>query len=187
MVTTGKTRTKRNRSRSQKFKKAVLGRPQGIIQKRVQAVGPEKFGVVAIDCAKARSTWRLTDFYGNVLTQSASVEHNRSSFQLAVLMLKQAIEKHDIKDVIVAVEMTGTYHKPPMRAFRAAGYETRLVHPFASSFYRQPEHGDDKTDDNDLDAIFRAAVNGFGLLERPVDVIHQQLQILARHRRCLTR
>ncbi len=187
MVITSKTRTERNRSRSQKFKKAVLGRPQGIIQKRVQAVGPEKFGIVAIDCAKARSTWRLTDFYGNVLTQSANVEHNRSSFQLAVLTLKQTIEKHDIKDVIVAVEMTGTYHKPPMRAFRDAGYETRLLHPFASSFYRQPEHGDDKTDDNDLDAIFRAAVNGFGLLENPVDAIHQQLQILARHRRDLVK
>jgi transposase len=187
MVTTGKTRTKRNRSRSQKFKKAVLGRPQGIIQKRVQAVGPEKFGIVAIDCAKARSTWRLTDFFGNVLTQSATVEHNRNGLQLAVLTLKQAVEKHDIKDLIVAVEMTGTYHKPPMRAFRDAGYETRLVHPFASSFYRQPEHGDNKTDDNDLDAIFRATVNGFGLLEKPVDAIHQQLQILARHRRDLVK
>ncbi len=48
MVTTGRTGTKRNHSRSQKFKKAVLGRPQGIIQKRVQAVGPEKFGIVAL-------------------------------------------------------------------------------------------------------------------------------------------
>ena len=88
---------------------------------------PEKFGVVAIDCAKARSTWRLTDFYGNVLTQSASVEHNRSRFQVAVLTLKQAIEKHDIKDLIVADEMTGTYHQPPMRAFRDADSETLLV------------------------------------------------------------
>ncbi len=61
-----------------------------------------------------------------MLTQSANVEHNRSSFQLAELTLKQTIEKHDIKDLIVAVEMPATYHKPPMRAFRDAGYETRL-------------------------------------------------------------
>lgn len=187
MVKTGKTRTKKPRSRSRKFKKAVLGRPQGAIQKRVQAVGPEKFGIVAVDCAKARSKWMLTDFYGNILNSPTNVEHDRSSFQLAMLTLKQAIEKHDLKDVIVAVEMTGTYHKPPMRAFRKAGYETRLVHPFASSFYRQPEHGDDKTDDNDLDAIFRAAVNGFGLIEKPIDAIHHQLQILARHRRDLVK
>jgi len=35
--------------------------------------------------------------------------------------------------------------------------------------------------------IFRAAVNGFGLLEKPVDPIQQQLQILARHRRDLVK
>lgn len=185
MVTTRKTRSKRNRSRSQKFKKSVLGRPQGVIQPRVQQVGPDKFGVVAIDCAKARSKWMLTDFYGNVIVEPTDVEHNRSSFQLAVLQLKQAVENHALKDVIVAVEMTGVFHKPPMRAFRDAGFETRLVHPFASSYYRQPEHGDIKTDDNDLDAIFRAAVSGFGLLEKPVDEVHQRLQILARHRRDL--
>ncbi|MEZ6130470.1 MAG: transposase [Planctomycetaceae bacterium] len=61
------------------------------------------------------------------------------------------------------------------------------MHPFASSYYRQPEHGDIKTDDNDLDAIFRAAINGFGLIEKPVDPVHQQLQILARHRRDLVK
>jgi len=70
--------------------------------------------------------------------------------------------------------MTGTFHKPPMRAFQEAGFETRLVHPFASSFYRQVEHGDEKSDDNDLDAIFRAAINGFGLLEKPVDADRRQ-------------
>ena len=153
MVTKLKTGTKRKRSRSQKFKKAVLGRPQGVIQARVQAVGPERFGVVAIDCAKARSKWMLVDFYGNVLLPPADVEHNRSAFQMAVLTLKQAVEKHDLKEVIVAVEMTGTFHKPPMRAFRDAGFETRLVHPFASSYYRQPEHGDQKTDAGNNGAI----------------------------------
>jgi len=34
---------------------AQLGKPLGIIQPRVQAVGPEHFGIVAVDCAKARS------------------------------------------------------------------------------------------------------------------------------------
>jgi transposase len=187
MVATRKSRTKRNRSRSQKFRKAVLGRPQGVIQARVQNVGPEAFGIVAVDCAKVRSKWMLADFYGNVVVQPTDLEHNRSSFELAMLTLKQAIEKRGLQDVIVAVEMTGIYHKPPLRAFRKAGFETRIVHPFASSYYRQPEHGDVKTDENDLDAIFRAAVNGFGLIEKPVDPVHQQLQILARHRRDLVK
>ncbi len=136
MDTRRKTGTKRKRSRSQKFKKAVLGRPQGVIQARVQAVGTEKFGVVAIDCAKARSTWMLVDFYGNVLCPPADVEHNRSAFQMAVLTLKQAVEKHDLKDVIVAVEMTGTYHKGqidgvlPMSEF---GFEIHVIVAFMVS------------------------------------------------------
>ena len=59
MVTTRKTRTKRSRSRSLTFKKAVPGKPSGVIQARVQKVGPEKFGIVAVDCAKARFKWML--------------------------------------------------------------------------------------------------------------------------------
>jgi len=153
MVTSRKSRTKRKRSRSQKFKKAVLGRPQGVIQPRVQKVGPDKFGIVAVDCAKARSKWMLVDFYGTVIVEPTDVEHNRSSFRIAVLTLKQAIEKHGLTDVIFAVEMTGIYHKPPLRAFRDAGFETRIVHPFASSYYRQPEHGDIKTNNTVMDKL----------------------------------
>jgi transposase len=151
----------------------------------VQQVGPERFGIVAVDCAKARSKWMLTDFYGKVLVPPTVVEHQRTQLHVAVCELRQAQEKHQLKDLIVCVEMTGTYHKPIWRAFRQAGFETRLIHPFASSHYRLPEHGDIKTDDHDLVAIFRAAANGFGLLEKPVDPLFQELQILCRHRRDL--
>lgn len=44
---------------------------------------------------------------------------------------------------------------------------------------------DNKTDDHDLEAIFRAAVNGFGLLEPTWHESYLQLQLLARHRRDL--
>jgi transposase len=71
------------------------------------------------------------------------------------------------------------------RAFRQAGSETRLVHPFASRHYRLPASADTKTDDVDLEAIFRAAVNGFGRVEPAGDPTYQQLQLLARHRRDL--
>jgi transposase len=77
----------------------------------------------------------------------------------------------------VAVEMTGTYRRPVQRAFRRAGSEARLVHPFASHPYRQPASGDVKTDDTDLEAIFRATVNGFGLFEAPLDETYRRLQV----------
>jgi transposase len=177
--------TKRKSRRSGTTRPTLLGKPKGIIQPRVQAVGPERFGIVAVDCAKARSKWMLCDFYGNVLIPPTIVEHQRAALQAATQQLKEACQRHDLRDHIVAVEMTGTYHRPVQRAFRQAGSETRLVHPFASRHYRLLGHGDCKTDDHDLEGIFRAAVNGFGLLEPDWDELHLRLQLLARHRRDL--
>ncbi len=51
------------------------------------------------------------------------------------------------------------------RAFRQAGSEVRLVHPFATKQFRQPADPGNKTDDTDLAPIHRAAVNGLGLIE----------------------
>ena len=62
-------------------------------------------------------------------------------------------------------QRTGRYHQP-QRAF-AAGFETRIVHPFATKQYRQPVDPGNKTDDTDLAAIHRATVTGFALLESP--------------------
>jgi len=171
--------------RSIGFVQAVLGKPAGIIQPRVQEVGPERFGIVSVDCAKDRSKWMFCDFYGKVLVPPTTVEHRKGDLQAAVATLRQAVQSHRIKDQIVCVEMTGTYHQIVWRTFREAGFETRVVHPFASSHYRTPEHGSIKTDDNDLIAIFRAATNGFGLIEQTKDECHQSLQLLARHRRDL--
>lgn len=177
--------TKRNSRKSANVSLAVLGKPRGTIQARVQKVGPERFGIVAVDCAKARSKWMLCDFYGNVLIPPTTVEHQRAALEIATWQLREAIERHGLQDHVVAVEMTGVYHRPVQRAFRAAGSETRLVHPFASRHYRLPAHADTKTDDHDLEGIFRAAVNGFGLLEPEWEPVYRQLQVLARHRRDL--
>jgi len=177
--------TKRNSRKSRTISPAVLGKPKGVIQARVQAVGPERFGIVAVDCAKARSKWMLCDFYGKVLIPPTVVEHQRTALEVATMQLREAIQQHGLQDHLVAVEMTGTYHRPVQRAFRKAGSETRLVHPFASRHYRLPAHADSKTDDHDLEGIFRAAVNGFGLVEPEWDDIYRHLQVLARHRRDL--
>ncbi len=179
--------TKRNSRKSRKISPAVLGKPRGVIQVRVQKVGPERFGIVAVDCAKVRSKWMLCDFYGKVLIPPTVVEHQRAALELATVQLREAIEQHGLEDHIVAVEMTGTYHRPVQRAFRKAGSETRLVHPFASRHYRLPAHADTKTDDHDLEGIFRAAVNGFGLVEPEWEETYRELQILARHRRDLVK
>ena len=93
--------------------------------------------------------------------------------------------RHGIKDLIVVIERTGRYHGPIQRAFANAGFEVRILHPYTTKQFRQPADPGNKTDDTDLSAIHRAAVNGFGLLEHEPDPIFVRLQLLARHRRRL--
>jgi len=180
---TATCRSKRGRNR----RPDVLQRPRGLIHPRVQKVGAEHFGIVAVDCAKARSKWMLTDFWGNVLLPPAVVEHTRAGFDAAVAGLRQAIRERDIRDLLVAVERTGRYHHAPARALASAGFETRTVHPFTTKQFRRPADPGNKTDDTDLAAICRAAINGFALVEPSLDESWRQFQLLTRHRRDLVR
>jgi transposase len=178
------------KTRKRKFagsKTRFVGKPTGQIQERVQAVGPEHFGIVAVDCAKRRSKWMLCNFYGKVLVEPTSVEHTAGGLRAMTQSVAEACQAEGLTDTIVAVEMTGIYHKPVQRAFRKAGFDTRIVHPFASSHYRRPLHPDAKTDDHDLEAIFHAAVKGYGLAILPVGEIYQSLQAVSRHRHNLVK
>ena len=91
-----------------------------------------------------------------------TVEHTNGGLRAMTQLVADACRAEGLTDTIVAVEMTGIYHKPVQRAFRKAKFDTRIVHPFASNHYRRPLHPDEKTDDNDLEAIFHATVNGYG-------------------------
>jgi len=173
-------------ARSTKPRKGfVLQKPNGQLVPRVQAVGPEHFGIVAIDVAKARSRYFLADFYGRTLLEPATLPHNRGDFQAAIDRVRQAMQQHALGDLVVAIERTGEYHRPVQHAFRQAGFETRLVHPFTSKQYRQPADPGNKTDDTDLAAIYRATTHGFGLLEPTWPDAYVTLQLLRRHRRDL--
>jgi transposase len=161
----------------------LIFKPHGVIHPRVQAVGPEHFGIVSVDCAKARSKWMLADFYGNVHVPPTPVQHTRHGLAAMVQAVREAIERFGLQDVIVAIERTGRYHVPVKQAFHQGGLETRMVHPLTSKQFRQPANPGNKTDDTDLYAIHRAAVNGFGLIEQPLDPVSVRLQLLTRHRR----
>jgi transposase len=102
-----------------------------------------------------------------------------------VAQLRQALAAEEIHDLVAAIEQTGHYHRPIQRALAAAGFETRIVHPLTTQQFRIPADPNNKTDETDLKAIHRAAVNGFGLIEPSCDPIHTELRMLARHRRDL--
>lgn len=163
----------------------LLGRPMGIIQPRVQKVGPDHFAVLVVDCAKLRCKWMMCDFYGHVIVEPSTVECNRTALRAMALQARAACDQAGIRDSVVAVEMTGVYHKPVVRAFREAGFETRLVHPHATNHYAAVSHPDLKTDDNDLEAIFQATCQGFGLTKPDIDGVYHELQAFSRHRRNL--
>lgn len=181
-------RSKRRSSRGKGRRSFQLHKAHGVLHPRVQAVGPEHFGIVCFDCAKARSKWILSDFYGKVLVEPTTVEHQRGQLAMLVAQIRDVAERSQLLDLVVAIERTGNYHLPIKRAFDAARFQdrpfdVRIVHPFATKQHRQPANPGDKTDDHDLAALFRATVAGFGLQEATVDPEHRQLHLLARHRR----
>jgi transposase len=102
--------SKRFARRSRRF--VSIAKPSGSIHSRVQKVGPEHFGIVAVDCAKARSKWMLTDFYGNIFVPPTTVEHTRLGLDDAVAQIRRAIASHKLLDQVVAIERTGNYHLP---------------------------------------------------------------------------
>ncbi len=179
------TKTKSRGRRAGRFQSTA--KPSGSFHPRVVAASPERFGIIAVDCAKARSKWMLADYYGRILVPPTEVEHTRQGFEEAVAHLKQAVETHGIRDIVAAVERTGVYHKPIQRALVAGGFETRIVHPLTTKQFRLPADPGNKTDDTDLLAIHRATANGFALREPQGDQTHGELQVLARCRRKLVR
>jgi transposase len=162
-----------------------VAKPRGVLHPRVQQVGPEHFGIVCVDCAKARSKFLLADFYGRVLIPPTTVTHNRPELDAAVVQVRAVFATHALRDGLVAIERTGRYHRLVQRTFAAAGFETRILHPFVTKQYRQPVDPGNKTDDTDLAAIHRATVTGCALLEATRDEAWTSLQLVIRHRRDL--
>jgi transposase len=179
--------TTRSRQRSRRQAPTSVGKPRGVLHPRVQQVGPEHFGIVCFDCAKVRSKFLLADFYGRLLIPPTTVAHNRPELEAAVAQLRQAFADHQLADGLVAIERTGRYHRLVQRTFAAAGFETRILHPFVTKQYRQPVDPGNKTDDTDLAAIHRASVTGCALLEATRDEAWTTLLLLIRQRRDLVR
>ena len=178
------SRTSRRPNR--KFKRRQsLQKANGVISPRVQKVGGERFGIVCVDPAKHRSEWMMADYFGNLLIEPQTMEHQGPFFKVAVDLIRQTQQQKGIQDMIVVIERTGNYYLPPKRAFARAGFETRVVHPFATKQYRMPADPGNKTDETDLHAQHRAAVAGFGLCEYELEPPYRELHLRVRHRRKL--
>jgi transposase len=110
-----------------------------------------------------------------------------SDLGAALAQVRAAFATHNLRDGLVAIERTGRYHRLVQRTFAAAGFETRILHPFVTKQYRQPVDPGNKTDDADLRALHSATVTGCALLEASRDEAWTALQLVIRHRRDLVR
>src|SRR5262245_34419910 len=104
------TRARTRRRPARRRSADTLGKPRGVLHPRVQQVGPEHFGIVCVDCAKARSKFLLADFYGRVLLPPTTVDHSRPGLDEAVAQVRNTFATHQLRDGLVAIERTGRYH-----------------------------------------------------------------------------
>ena len=185
MTVSTRTKYRKRKSRPKPRIRQNLQKPNGVIGPRVAKVGGDRFAIVCIDPAKQRSEWMMADYFGKVLIPPQTLTHQAAFFKMAVAQIREAREQHDIQDMIIVVERTGNYHLIPKRAFANAGFEIRVVHPFATKQYRMPADPGNKTDETDLYAQHRAAIAGLGLCELELQSPYRELQLRSRHRRNL--
>jgi hypothetical protein len=96
------------------------------------------------ELAAFANSFSFEDLYSGLERQVTKIP------QIAIAGTSQAWGCHSSKDMIVVIERTGRYHRPIQHAFAKAGFEVRVLHPYATKQYRQPADPGNKTDDTDL-------------------------------------
>ena len=86
-------RRKRN-SRSKPRTVQNVQKASGVIGHRVKHVDGEKFAIVSVDPAKNRSEWMMADYFGNLLIEPQTLEHQAAFFKLAVVQIREAQQQH---------------------------------------------------------------------------------------------
>jgi transposase len=153
---------------------------------RVRKVGPEKFGILAVDSSKKRFAVLLTDFYRKELSGLVVVENTRAGLEALIETVKALCEEHALEDLVAAVERTGRYHVPVRNALKEH-WTVRMVHPFATKQLRQPADPGTKTELADLRAIVRQVVVGYGAEEPELPERWGAWRLVSREREDLVR
>ena len=81
-------RSGRVQQNSRPRNKQSVQKPNGVISSRVQKVGGEHFAIVCVDPAKHRSEWMMADYFGNLLIEPRTLEHQNAFFKVAVAMIR---------------------------------------------------------------------------------------------------
>ena len=83
-VSKNRRNRRKSNSKSKQRNRQSVQKPRGVISPRVQRVGGDKFAIVCIDPAKHRSEWMMADYFGNLLIEQQTLEHQAAFFKLAI-------------------------------------------------------------------------------------------------------
>ncbi len=67
--------SRNHRRRGKSNPRQSLQNPNGVIGPRVKKVGGERFAIVCVDPAKHRSEWMMADYFGNLLIECQTLQH----------------------------------------------------------------------------------------------------------------
>ena len=99
---TGSRRRRQTKSKARNRKH--LHKPSGVIAPRVAKVGGDRFAIVCVDPAKHRSEWMMADYFGRLLIEPQTLEHQSGHFKAAIALVRQAQQQHDIGDTSALVD-----------------------------------------------------------------------------------
>ena len=156
------------------------------ITERVKKVGPEHFGILAIDPSKKICACHLTNFYGEILMPMIDVEKNISSMNAFIGKIERIIDEYKLGDLVVGLEMSGSYYHVIKRILKKR-WTVDMIHPFTTKQLRQPASSGIKTDDRDLDAITRGMIGGYSFEEAESPPIYGEWRLFSRIRKDLVR
>ena len=151
------------------------------LEPRVQRVGPDRFGILAVDPAKHRFSLCLANFYAKVLAAPFVVENTRSALEALPDTVRSLCESYGLQDLVVAIERTGRYYIPIREALKSQ-WSVRMVHPFATKQLRQPADPGNKTEPTDLMAMVRAVVVGYSTREQELPDAWARWRLVSRER-----
>jgi len=154
---------RRRKKTRRRGKGLCFKQPRHSLTKRVEKVGGDKFGILAVDCAKARFQVMLANFYGRVLMGPVEVENTAPALDALVARVRRECEAHGLKDLVVGLERTGRYHRPVRNVLRPH-WSVKMVHPLATKRMRVLADPGNKTDATDLLGIMRAIIAGYAAL-----------------------
>jgi len=164
----------------------VLKKASRSLEPRIARVGAEHFGILAVDCSKARFQVLLGNVCGAVLMQPVEVENSGPALERLVETVRLEIKRHGLKDLVVAIERTGRFHHP-IRTVLGRHWTVKMIHPFATRQLREPADPGNKTDATDLVAILRAVIVGYGTDEQELSPAWAAWRLVSREREALVR